>query len=145
MSIVPPICSGRGCVHAAGARLEAAGVLLAPISTIVILLSTANPMTHAWQRFAGTALGAALGALIASYFEPNWIVYGIGIFVCGILSAVLRLLAAYRFAGITLTIVLLADHGRQPWIVASHRFIEVSLGIAMALLMTLLWRVPTAT
>src|SRR6266576_3260328 len=34
----------------------------APISTIVILLSTINPLTLAWQRFAGTALGAAPGA-----------------------------------------------------------------------------------
>src|SRR5205807_5553622 len=37
-------------------------VYWAPISTIVILLSTINPLTLAWQRFAGTALGAALGA-----------------------------------------------------------------------------------
>ena len=116
----------------------------APLSTIVILLSTVNPMALAWQRFVGTALGAALGALIASFFEPSWMVYGVGIFVCGILSALLRLHAAYRFAGITLTIVLLAAHGRPPWIVASHRFVEVSLGIAVALLMTLLWRVPKA-
>jgi uncharacterized membrane protein YgaE (UPF0421/DUF939 family) len=41
----------------------------APISTIVILLSTINPATLAWQRFAGTALGAFLGALIARYFH----------------------------------------------------------------------------
>ena len=116
----------------------------APLSTIVILLSTINPMALAWQRFVGTALGAALGALIASFFEPSWMVYGTGVFVCGILSALLRLHAAYRFAGITLTIVLLAAHGRPPWIVASHRFVEVSLGIAVALLMTLLWRVPKA-
>jgi uncharacterized membrane protein YccC len=47
----------------------------APISTIVILLSTVNPLTLAWQRFVGTALGAFLGALIATYFHSNWIVY----------------------------------------------------------------------
>jgi len=34
----------------------------APISTIVILLSPSDPFTLAWQRFAGTALGAAVGA-----------------------------------------------------------------------------------
>jgi uncharacterized membrane protein YccC len=63
----------------------------APISTIVVLLSTVDPMTVAWQRFAGTALGAALGALIATYFHPTWIVYGLGIVLCGILSALLRI------------------------------------------------------
>jgi len=114
----------------------------APISTIVILLSTVNPLTLAWQRFAGTAVGAVLGALIASYPRHNWLVYGAGIFLCGILSSILRLGAAYRFAAITLTIVLLVRHESSPWVVALHRFIEVSLGIAVALLVTVVWRVP---
>ncbi|HEY1861455.1 MAG TPA: FUSC family protein, partial [Gemmataceae bacterium] len=102
----------------------------APISTIVILLSAVNPLALAWQRFAGTAVGAVVGGLIASYPRQNWVVYGAGIFLCGILSVVLRLGAAYRFAAITLSIVVLIAHDRPPWIVATHRFIEVSLGIA---------------
>ncbi len=114
----------------------------APISTIVVLLSTVDPMTVAWQRFAGTALGAALGALIATYLHPTWIVYGLGILLCGILSALLCIRTAYRFAAITLSIVLLIAHTRPPWIVALHRFIEVSLGIAVALLVTVIWRAP---
>jgi uncharacterized membrane protein YgaE (UPF0421/DUF939 family) len=112
----------------------------APISTIVVLLSTISPLAMAWQRFVGTALGAILGALIASFFSPNWIVYGSGIFVCGVVCALLRLGSAYRFAAITLTIVLLIAHSRSPWIVASHRFVEVSLGIAVALLFSVVWR-----
>jgi len=114
----------------------------APISTIVILLSTINPLTLAWQRFAGTALGVFLGALIATYFHANWIIYGIGIFVCGILSAILRVGSAYRFAAIALSIVLLITHDRPALVVATHRFIEVSVGIAVALIVTLVWRVP---
>ena len=116
----------------------------APISTIVILLSTINPLTLAWQRFAGTALGAYLGALIAMYPHPNWIIYGAGLFACGILSAILRLGNAYRFAAIALTIVLLVAHDGTPWAVATHRFIEVSLGIVVALLITVIWRISTA-
>jgi len=124
----------------------------APISTIVILLSTIDPLTLAWQRFAGTALGAVLGAIIASSVPRNgiifgwmiygWIVYGLGIFLCGVFSAVMRLGGAYRFAAITLTIVLLIVHSRPPSVVALHRFIEVSLGIAVALAVTFVWRVP---
>jgi len=114
----------------------------APISAIVILLSTINPMTLAWQRFAGTALGAALGALFATFLGQNWIVYGLGIFACGMISALLRLGAAYRFAAIAFTIVVLIAHTRPPWIVATHRFVEVSLGIAVALLVTVVWPVP---
>ena len=114
----------------------------APISTIVVLLSTANPLTTAWQRFAGTALGAALGALIGTYLHPNWIVYGVGILICGMLSALLRIGDAYRFAAITISIILLVPTNRPTWIAATHRFAEVSLGIAVALLMTVVWRVP---
>ena len=119
----------------------------APISTIVILLSTIDPLTLAWQRFAGTAVGALLGAFIASIphhdaLSFNWAIYGAGIFVCGMVSSALRLRSAYRFAAITLTIVLLIPHRSAPWIIATHRFIEVSLGIAIALLITLTWRVP---
>jgi uncharacterized membrane protein YgaE (UPF0421/DUF939 family) len=116
----------------------------APISTIVICLSTIDPLNLAWQRFVGTALGAAVGAVIATYFSINWIVYGVGIFVCGLLSALLRIGTAYRFAAITLTIVLLIAHTSAPWIVALHRFIEVSLGIAVALVVTLVWPAPSS-
>jgi hypothetical protein len=82
-------------------------------------------------------LGAALPA------EASWtVVYGAGIFVCGIVCSFLRLVSAYRFAAITLSIVLLIAHQRPPWIVASHRFVEVSLGIVLSLLAAEVWRVP---
>lgn len=118
----------------------------APISTIVIILSTINPFRLAWQRFAGTALGALLGALIAVSIHPGWshylwLIYGSGLFVGGIFSALLRIGTAYRFTAITLSIVLLIAHVNPPWVVALHRFIEVSLGIAVALAMTAIWRV----
>jgi len=116
----------------------------APISTLVILLSTINPLTLAWQRFAGTALGAGLGAVIATSLGtgPHWPVYGAGIFICGILCALLRMASAYRFAAIALTIVLIIVHERSPWMVAVHRFVEVSLGIAVGLAVTAICRVP---
>ncbi len=141
--------SARTAVAALASLLLARSLKLpefywAPISTIVILLSTVNPLTLAWQRFAGTGLGAVLGALIATVSGPNWIVYGAGIFVCGIVCTLLRLGSAYRFAAITLTIVLLVTHQRPAWIVASHRFVEVSLGIAVALTVAEVWRVPVS-
>jgi len=112
----------------------------APVSAVVILLSATDPMKLAWQRFAGTALGAVLGALIATYLGQSWIVYGFGIFIAGIVSALLHVSTAYRFAAITLTIVMLVPHTRSTQLVAFHRFLEVSLGIAVALLLTVIWR-----
>jgi uncharacterized membrane protein YgaE (UPF0421/DUF939 family) len=115
----------------------------APISAIVIMLSTIDPRTLAWQRFLGTALGAVIGALLASLphskWNPIWMAYAVGIFACGILSPLLRIGPAHRFAAITVTIVLLIAHERSPWLVALHRFTEVSIGIAVALIVTRFW------
>jgi uncharacterized membrane protein YgaE (UPF0421/DUF939 family) len=143
------IISARATLVAVASLLLARSLKLpefywAPISAIVVLLSNVNPRTVAWQRFVGTALGAALGALIATFFQPNWIVYGAGIFICGILSAVLRIGSGYRFVAITLSIVLLLAHTRPPWIVATHRFVEVSLGIAVALVVAVVWPAPAS-
>jgi uncharacterized membrane protein YgaE (UPF0421/DUF939 family) len=111
----------------------------APISAIVIIQSTIDPRTLAWQRFAGTALGAVLGALIATYFHTSALVYAVAIFLCGVLCALLRFRGAYRFAAITVSIILLIAHTRPAWIVASHRFVEVSVGIAVALAIAEVW------
>src|ERR1700686_3670878 len=58
----------------------------APISTIVIIQSTIPPRTLGWQRFVGTALGAVLGAALATFFSPSAWVYALGIILCGVLA-----------------------------------------------------------
>src|SRR6202790_5767273 len=70
----------------------------APISTIVIIQSTIPPRTLAWQRFVGTALGAVLGAALATIFSPSAWVYALGILLCGLLAWLLRVEGAYRFS-----------------------------------------------
>ena len=109
----------------------------APISTIVIMQSSVQPFQGAWQRFVGTALGAALGAAIATYVGRTAVIYAIGIFVCGILAAVSRSWSAYRVAAITFSIVVLISRG-TAWVFAWHRFLEVSLGITVALIALLI-------
>jgi uncharacterized membrane protein YgaE (UPF0421/DUF939 family) len=111
----------------------------APISTIVIIQSTIPAHKLGWQRFVGTALGAALGAALATFLSPSAWVYALGIFLCGVLTWFLHIGGAYRFAGITLSIVLLIPHASAPWRIGWHRFLEVSLGIAVALAVTAIW------
>jgi uncharacterized membrane protein YgaE (UPF0421/DUF939 family) len=113
----------------------------AAITSVIVLQST---LGAAWkisiQRFVGTALGAAVGAFAATYFGPSVIAFGAGIWGIGLVCAILHLdRAAYRFAGITLAIVMLVVRTRPPWVTATHRFIEVSLGIAIGLILTALW------
>ena len=116
----------------------------APISTIVVVQSTIPPLMLGWQRFLGTALGAVVGVALATFFSPSALVYGLGILLCGMLAWLLRVGGAYRFAAITLSIILLIPRTRAPWLVGWHRFLEVSLGIAVALVLTIVWPRPTS-
>jgi uncharacterized membrane protein YccC len=113
----------------------------AAITTLVVMQSTLGAVfTVSWQRFVGTAIGAAMAALFATYFGPNAGFFAFGIFILGIICAASGLdRVAYRFAGITLAITTLTAHSKPGWIMALHRFIEVSLGIAVGVAMTALW------
>jgi len=132
---------------AAVASLVVAGAFRLPeaywaaITTLVVMQSTLGAaLKVSGQRFAGTALGAAAGALIAMYLPARAVVFGGGIFALGLVCAALKLdRAAYRFAGITLAIILLATRNSSAWVAAIHRFIEVSIGIAVGLVITAVW------
>ena len=113
----------------------------APVTTLVITQSSLGAaLTVSRQRFAGTALGAAVAGLVATYFEPRLLVFGGCVFFLGFFCAMVPLdRSAYRFGGVTLAIVLLIPRAAPAWIIASHRFAEVSIGIAVALLLAMLW------
>jgi len=150
----PPFASlKKSLVHPARTTIAAVLALLAarvvglpevywaPISTMIVMQSTLGAaLTISWQRWVGTALGSAAGALLATCFGPSLIAFGVGVFGTGLLCAALRLdKPAYRFAGITLTVVMLAAHAGPVWVMAIHRFAEVSLGIAVGVIATVLW------
>ena len=113
----------------------------AAITTMIVLQSTLGAaLSVSALRFIGTALGAVAGGLFASYLGPQFYIFGAGIFLLGLLTAALRLdRSAFRFAGITLAIVMLVTRTQSPWIVAAHRFVEVSIGIVIGLLLTAFW------
>ena len=113
----------------------------AAISTLIVMQSTlgaALPVSA--QRFAGTALGAAVGGLIGAYFPGNIALFGVGVFVIGLVCVVAQVeRAAYRYASITLAIVMLVSRSNRSWVIALHRFVEVSIGIAIGLAMSAVW------
>ena len=81
-----------------------------------------------------------MGALLASYFGMNLFVFSAGVFAQGLICAALRFdLVAYRYSGITLAIIMLIARNKPATMVAAHRFFEVSVGIAVGLLLTLAW------
>ncbi|MBE9153784.1 aromatic acid exporter family protein [Cyanobium sp. LEGE 06113] len=113
----------------------------APITTLIVMQSS---LGAAWavskDRLIGTVLGSFFGALLASSIAPASLAFAIGVFVVGLLCGVLKLnLAAYRFGGVTLAVVVLVTSGQPTWLVGLHRLLEVSLGIVVGLATTALW------
>jgi uncharacterized membrane protein YgaE (UPF0421/DUF939 family) len=93
-----------------------------------------------WQRFVGTALGAVVGAIAASYFEPHALVFACSVLFLGLICGLRRSdQALYRFGGKTLAIVMLVPRAGPAWQIAFHRFAEVSIGIGVALVLTVVW------
>jgi uncharacterized membrane protein YgaE (UPF0421/DUF939 family) len=113
----------------------------AAIATVVVMESTWQAtLASSLQRIAAAALGAGAGALVATYFGGSTLAFGISIFLIGLFCGFARLeMGAYRYACVTLTIIMLVPRVTTPWIGAVHRFFEVSLGIALAVAVTALW------
>jgi uncharacterized membrane protein YccC len=111
------------------------------ITALIVMQSTFGAAwTISKERLAGTAMGAAVGGLLAMYVGSNIFVFGAAVFVMGVICAILHITRnAYRYAGITLAIVMLVAHTQPAWITAIHRFIAISVGIVVGLIVTALW------
>ncbi len=120
----------------------------AAIATLVVMQSTLGAtLTLSIERIVATAVGASIGALEAHFFGANLFAFALAILLTGLLSMVFRLeKTAYRYASITLAIIVLIPRSASPWTIALHRFIEVSVGIVVALAFVALWpeRAPSA-
>ena len=113
----------------------------AAIATLIVMQSTLGAaLPISVQRFVGTILGAITGGFVGTYFPGNVAAFGVTVLALGLLCAVLRVdNAAYRYASITLTIIVLVLRADNKWMIAMHRFFEISIGIAVALVITAVW------
>jgi uncharacterized membrane protein YccC len=113
----------------------------AAIATLVVMQSTLGAtLTLSIERIVATAVGASVGALEANFFGANLIAFAVAIILIGLLSIAFRLeKTAYRYASITLAIIVLIPRTAPPWTIALHRFLEVSVGIIVALAVVALW------
>jgi uncharacterized membrane protein YgaE (UPF0421/DUF939 family) len=113
----------------------------APITTVVITQSSLGAAWKiSWQRFFGTAIGAVVGAIAASLFGANVVVFGISVFILGLVCWIVNAdRSAYRFGGITVAVVMLIPRTGPAWPIAFHRFAEVSIGIGVALILAAVW------
>ena len=134
----------------AGTSLAVARLLAMPeaywaaVTTIIVMQSTLGAAwTVSKQRLIGTLVGAAVGGVAATFVEPGVVAFGVEVFALGLLCGALGLERnAYRFAGVTLGTVTLVTRGAAPFMIATHRFVEVSLGILVGLVLPAVWPAP---
>ena len=119
-----------------GHLLRIQNPLYAMVAAVIVMdLSPADTRRLALSRLAGTVLGAAMGALLSQVMPSSPWSIGLGIFFSMFLSHLLRLQDTARLAGFVCGIVLLS-HSDDPWTYASHRLLESTLGIALAVLVS---------
>jgi uncharacterized membrane protein YccC len=114
----------------------------APMSALIVMqltLSAALPI--AVQYVAGTAAGAAVGAATDAYSHGSLWTFAAAVVFVGLLCVLFRVeRGAFRYAGITLVIVMLVPRSMSARLVALHRFFEVSIGIAVGLALFAIWQ-----
>ena len=113
----------------------------APMVTLIVTQSTLRAaLPISVQYFAGTAVGAAIGAFTDIQFHGSVWAFGAAVFFIGLFSVVLRIeRSAFRYASITLAIVMLVPRSTSARLVALHRFFEVSVGLIVGLALLALW------
>ena len=113
--------------------------IYAMISAVLVTdLVPAQSRRLAVPRLAATVLGTLLGASINSVLPTNVWTLLLGILSAMLLSDLLKLRHAAKVAGYICGVVLLIDHGDQPWFYAFVRMVETLLGIAAAVLVSVL-------
>jgi uncharacterized membrane protein YccC len=113
----------------------------APMSTLIVMkltLSAALPI--AVQYVVGTAVGTAVGAGTDIYFHSSIWSFGAAVVIVGMCVALRVTRSAFRYASITLVIVMLVPRPTSGRLVALHRFFEVSIGIAVGLALFAVWQ-----
>ena len=131
---------------AAGTTVSIAHALALPnpvfaltAAVIVVDLDPASTRALAWKRFAGTFVGALLGALGAIALPSGPVAIIVAVLATMLLCHVLKLDGSARISGY-LAAVIVMQYGDAPWRYAADRFLETTLGIVIALLVSLLPR-----
>jgi uncharacterized membrane protein YgaE (UPF0421/DUF939 family) len=106
----------------------------AAISAIVVMGSdSVITLTSCRDRLIGTAIGALLGWGTFYVWHGHYVLYGVAVMLCLLACSLLEFEKAGRLAAVALTIIVLIRVDGGPGQAALARFLEVSLGIIVAL------------
>jgi uncharacterized membrane protein YccC len=111
----------------------------AAISAIVVMgVDTTLTFASCRDRIIGTAIGAFMGWGTSYVWHGHYLIYGLSVALCIFVCSALAYEKAGRLAGVALSVIVLAEVGESPAQAAVARFLEVGLGIIVALAVTLL-------
>jgi uncharacterized membrane protein YccC len=111
----------------------------AAISAIVVMGSDAEvTFTSCRDRLIGTGIGALLGWVTAYTWHGHELLYGVSVALGVLFSGALQFHKAGHLAAVALTIIVLVKLEPTPGHAALAGFLEVGLGIVVALAVTLL-------
>ena len=105
-------------------------------AVLVIDLAPAKTLQMALQRMAGTLIGATVGAVLSYSLPPGPVEIGVSVLVAMLLSYVANVQGGAKLAGYVAGIAVMS-YGADPWSYAVYRAVETFLGIAMAVLVSL--------
>ena len=88
------------------------------------------------DRLIGTAIGALLGWGTFYVWHGHYLMYGLAVLLCVLACSMLEFEKAGRLAAVTLTIIVLIKIDNGPGKAALARFLEVSVGIIVAMVVT---------
>jgi uncharacterized membrane protein YgaE (UPF0421/DUF939 family) len=107
----------------------------APIAAVVVLYPGRDDTTRAGvDRFLGTAIGSVFGYAGAALWGGDVLIYGLAIGLAVALCYLVRRPSASRLCAVAVSVITLVPHSEPAHLVAFHRFLEVTYGIACALL-----------
>jgi hypothetical protein len=108
------------------------------ITAIIVMQSNVGSTVRASRdRLFGTALGAVLG-WVASPWGRYPLAFALTLLAGMLICVLLRWKNSVRLAGVTICIVMLVQRSGSQWRIAADRFFEVSLGILVALAVSVL-------
>lgn len=109
----------------------------AAVSAIVVMAAE-NTVTllSCRDRLIGTAIGALLGWGTFYVWHGHYLMYGLAVLLCVLACSMLEFEKAGRLAAVTLTIIVLIKIDNGPGRAALARFLEVSLGVIVAMVVT---------
>src|SRR5271154_3425160 len=106
----------------------------AAISAMIVMqINLGAAVRQSWIRFAATAVGAAVSIPFMAVPGQKLLVFGVAVFVTVVLCTILHLEDGIRLAAVTIAIIMLVPNTGRPWVPALNRFLEVSFGILIAL------------